>query len=198
MPSSRAGKGAGSDLNQFVSALRSGQIGGAIITGNYPSDWGTPELLNACRGTGAAKPFVVLLDTLTSPLADAADTVLPCCTWLEKAGTFENARNMLQAFEAAIPPIEPSKSEGQIALDLLAMLAGSTTIVEPETIVVSPGKAGQVPDSVRVMSALGEVYNAAHVRAEMVRHGQLGTFATDVSMPALPVEQQPDMQMVEL
>lgn len=25
-------------------------------------------------------------------------------TWLEKAGTFENARNMLQAFEAAIPP----------------------------------------------------------------------------------------------
>ena len=193
-----AGKGMAADIHQFIAALRSGQIGAAIITGNYPSDWATADLLNACRGSGAAKPFVVLLDTLASPLTDAADVVLPSCTWLEKAGTFENARNMLQAFEQAIPPTEPSKPEAQIALDLLAILAGSATIVEPETIIINPGKAGQVPDSVRVMSALGELFNASHTRVEMSRHAGLGAFATDVSMPALPMEQQPDMQMVEL
>ena len=129
---------------------------------------------------------------------DAADVVLPSSTWLEKAGTFENARNMLQAFEAAIPPVEPSKPEAQIALDLLAVLDGSKAIVEGETLIVSPAKQGQVPGAVRVMSALGEVFNAADTRAAMARIPALALFTTSVALPTLPVEQEPDMQMIEL
>jgi NADH-quinone oxidoreductase subunit G len=186
------------DFNQFVSALRSGQIGAAIVTGNYPSDWATPDLLNAVRGGGSSKPFVVLLDTLSSPMADAADVVLPSSTWLEKAGTFENARNMLQAFEQAIPPIEPSKPEGQIALDMLAVLAGVMTVVEAQTLVINPSKQGQVPGTTRVMAPIGELFNAADVRVQMGSTPALAAFAAGVSMPALPAEQTPDMQMVEL
>jgi NADH-quinone oxidoreductase subunit G len=187
-----------SDYSQFISALRSGQIGAAIITGNYTSDWATPDLLNALRGTGANKPFSLLLDTLHSPLVNAADVVLPSSTWLEKAGTFENARNMLQAFEAAIPPVEPSKSEAQIALDILAILDGVTTVVEGETIIIDPRKEGQVPDATRVMAPVGELFNAADTRAAMAARPALAAFVTSVTMPTLPVEQQPDMQMVEL
>lgn len=193
-----AGKGESSDFPRFLSSLRAGQINAAIITGNYTSDWATPELLQALRGTGSAKPFSLLLDTLRSPLVDAADVVLPSSTWLEKAGTFENARNMLQAFEAAIPPVEPSKPEAQIALDLLAVLGGSKAIVEGETLIVSPAKQGQVPGSVRVLSAIGEVFNAADTRAAMARTPALAMFTTSVALPVLPVEQEPDMQMVEL
>jgi NADH-quinone oxidoreductase subunit G len=186
------------DSSRFVSALRAGHINAAIITGNYTSDWATPDLLQALRGSGSAKPFSLLLDTLRSPLVDAADVVLPSSTWLEKAGTFENARNMLQAFEAAIPPVEPSKPEAQIALDLLAVLGGSKAIVEGETLIVSPAKQGQVPGSVRVLSAIGEVFNAADTRAAMARTPALSMFTTSVSLPVLPAEQEPDMQMVEL
>ena len=188
------------DFPRFLSSLRSGTINAAIITGNYTSDWATPDLLQALRGSGGGggKPFSLLLDTLRSPLVDAADVVLPSSTWLEKAGTFENARNMLQAFEAAIPPVEPSKPEAQIALDLLAVLGGSKAIVESETLVISPAKQGQVPGTTRISAPVGELFNAADTRAAMARTPALAAFATSVVLPTLPVEQEPDMQMVEL
>lgn len=185
------------DWVQFISQGRGGQIGAAIITGNYPSQWATPDLL-AMATTNASKPFVVLMDTLISPLADAADIVFPSATWLEKAGTFENANNLLQAFEQAILPVDPSKTEGQIALDLLAAAHGDLGPVESHTVVINPTKAGQVPDATLVMSPMGEAYNAANLRQQMAKVPGLSVFVTDVSMPELDVQQQPDMQMVEL
>ena len=63
---------------------------------------------------------------------------------------------------------------------------------------INPTKAGQVPDATRVMSAIGETYNAADIRTQMAAIPALAAFGTDVAMPALPVEQAADMQMVEL
>ncbi len=182
----------------FAASLKAGRIGSAIITGNYPSAWAPQELLDGVRGSGTGRAEVILLDTLASTLSDAADVVLPSCTWIEKAGTFENVRNMIQAFEQAIPPMEASKSEAQIALDLAAALAGKVAPIEAETVVMNPAKAGQVPDAARVMMALDRVYNAADVRAEMATVAGLGAFVTDVHMPAPETSQEPDMQMVEL
>jgi NADH-quinone oxidoreductase subunit G len=192
-----AGSGASQlSAQEFVSQLRSGSIKSAVITGNYPTDWAPQELKDALR---AGRPFTVLIDTLASVLADEADAVLPSCTWLEKAGTFENARNMIQAFEQAIPPLEAGKSEAQIAMDLLALLAGAATPVESDTVVINPGKAGQVPDSARVLRPVSELFNAANTRAAMARSlPALGVFVTEVAMPSLAMEQTPDMAMVEL
>ncbi|MEL7473527.1 MAG: molybdopterin-dependent oxidoreductase, partial [Planctomycetota bacterium] len=86
-------------------------IAGVVVTGNYPNDWGAPELKGALAGK-----FSVLIDTLPTDLIDEADVVFPGATFAEKAGTFENARHMLQGFEQAIPPIEGTKREAQIAL----------------------------------------------------------------------------------
>jgi NADH-quinone oxidoreductase subunit G len=98
-----------------------GSIGGLILTGNYPTSWASDDLLRAVNRSAGAQPqrFVVLIDTLSSRLVDEADVVLPGATWLEKSGTFQNARNMLQAFEQAIPVIEMAKPEGQLALELI-------------------------------------------------------------------------------
>ncbi|MEM1444619.1 MAG: molybdopterin-dependent oxidoreductase [Planctomycetota bacterium] len=94
-----------------------------VLTGNYPEGWITDDFEAALSGK-----FVALLDTLPNALVDAgtggADVVLPGATWLEKAGTFENADGRLQTFEAAIPVREGTKSEGQLATDLLARLEG--------------------------------------------------------------------------
>lgn len=109
------------DFSGFISRLRDPNVGAVIITGNYASnDWATRELRDALSRDGL---FVVLIDTLNSPLVDLADVVLPSCTWAEKAGTFENAEGRLQAFEPAIRPIDYTKPEGQIAIDLAAALS---------------------------------------------------------------------------
>ena len=59
-----------------------------------------------------------MLWTTSSPTPRPETSVTPSA--VEKAGTFENIHNRLQAFEQAIAPIEFARSEGQIALDLLA------------------------------------------------------------------------------
>lgn len=148
-------------------------IGAVLLTGNYPSDWATSELIQGLSGK-----FVTLIDTLSGPLVEHADVVLPSCTWAEKSGTFENARNMLQAFEQAIAPIEGSKSEAQIALELIAALAEPTDGTPVE-------RAG--------------AYSAHETRLAMAEAStSLSMFASGVSAPAVLRETLSDMPMVEL
>ncbi|MCX5690712.1 MAG: molybdopterin-dependent oxidoreductase, partial [Planctomycetota bacterium] len=90
----------------------SSDVGAVVVTGNAPADWTSNDLMTALSGK-----FTVLIDTLLNPLVDRADIVIPGATFAEKSGTYENARNLLQAFEQAIPVIEMAKSEGQIATD---------------------------------------------------------------------------------
>ncbi len=190
------------EFPDFLSRLSAGRAKAALLTGNYPSHWATPELLRAldAGAGGSARPFTVLLDTLDSELVGRADVVLPSCTWLEKAGTFENAKNLLQAFEQAIPPVGLSKSEGQIALDLLALASGVKAQIRTEERVINPSKLGQVPGSTEVATPMRDWFNAASVRQEMASKvgGALSAMATDVQMPAPEVAQQADMEMVEV
>ncbi len=184
--------------DQLLGALGKGTgasaIKGVILTGNYPSPWATDELLSALGGK-----FVVLIDTLFGPLSERADIVLPGATFAEKAGTFENARNMLQGFHQAIPIIEMAKSEGQIALDLLANLQGAPPVVDGTASTVVVSTWAQVAAGGQVVLPRAELFNAANIRQEMAAtHPDLKVFATQVSHPVSEVAQQPDMQMVEL
>lgn len=95
---------------------RQAQVKALILTGNYPSAWATAQAAELVAGR-----FTVLLDTLPCAASKAANIVLPTATWLEKAGCFENVGGRIQSFEAAIPALEMTRSEGQVALDLLAL-----------------------------------------------------------------------------
>ncbi|MEO0586603.1 MAG: molybdopterin-dependent oxidoreductase [Planctomycetota bacterium] len=101
--------------DELLAALKSPDTKAALLTGNYPSDWATDELIAALDGK-----FVVAIDTLPSRVTQKADVVLPGATWAEKTGVFENAEGRLQSFTPAIPVIELAKPEGQIACDLAA------------------------------------------------------------------------------
>jgi len=155
------------DAEAFIRAVKGDPlIDAAIMTGNYPSDWVTAELDEAV-GEGR---FLAVIDTLPNRLTKRADVVIPSATWAEKAGTFENANNRLQAFERAISPIDFCKSDGQIALDLLAGFAGSSA----------------------------ERYNAADTRRRMATDFGMSEFLSDVHLPEQHREVEPDMQVVEL
>lgn len=156
------------NFEQFISQVRSGEIGGVIISGNFPSDWVTPALLDAL-----ASAFVIVIDTLPSALSIRADVLLPGATWVEKAGSFENALGMIQAFESAIPVREGARPEAQIGADLFAY--------------IKSGRPGLAP-----------AYNADTLRTEMSRVPGLEVFATGVSLPTVAIEQQSAMAMVDL
>ncbi|MBC7773409.1 MAG: molybdopterin-dependent oxidoreductase, partial [Pyrinomonadaceae bacterium] len=204
---------------QFIAKIRAADVAAVILTGNYPSDWITPELIRALEGR-----FVVAIDTHSSTLTERADIVLPGATWVEKAGTFQNARDILQAFEAAIPCVGGSRPEGQIAQDLLALAGGRTladasrgrnTVVYKSTVqgtLAGTSIAGVTndPDSGVNGTEIGQIshdlvqslrvsFNAADVRAEMAgTFPALGVFVTDVHMPQEGAAMMPEMEMVEI
>ncbi len=148
----------------------SGDLGAIILTANYPSDWVTADFAAALKANPAL--FTLLIDTLPSVLSESASIVLPGATFAEKAGTFENAKGRLQAFEQAIPVSEGAKTEGQIALDLLAHAAG---VSRPER------------------------YNAGNARREMAAEfPALAVFETQVHYPAAELKQEPEVALVDL
>ncbi|MEM1184667.1 MAG: molybdopterin-dependent oxidoreductase [Planctomycetota bacterium] len=175
------------------------ECGALILTANYhfPSQWAAEGLTDELRDV-----YVTLIDTLESVLTGVADVVLPGATWTEKAGTFENASNLLQAFEQAIPTQHESKSEGQIAADLHAMLEGQT-FSRPKTTaadaVIDEGP-GQVPAGADVAAMpRAAIFNAANTRQEMAKaYPSLGVFLTDVSMPKADAKAKPDVELIEL
>jgi NADH-quinone oxidoreductase subunit G len=163
--SAKRGGGTVHDASAFTAAMRSKQFGAVVITGNYPSDWVTPEFRDAAMGTA-----VVLIDTLENPLANMAECVLPGATWTEKAGTFENVKNRLQAFERAIETTDFVKGEFQIGADLQAGFESR------------PARA----------------VTAESIRAQMAKVAGLERFGSDVHVPDLSFEQAADMQFAEI
>jgi NADH-quinone oxidoreductase subunit G len=193
---------AGWDL--ALDQIRSPHVSAIVLTGNYPSAWATDEVLDLIarrrRGEGGNRLFVVLIDTLRSPLADLADVVLPAATWAEKSGSFENARGLVQAFEQAIPVREGAKSEGQIALDLAGVARGEF-LERPSgrTLVIVDDQPGMVPASVEDALPRSRLFNAAEVRREMARASEsLSIFLSGVRFPEPEPMREPDMEVVEL
>jgi NADH-quinone oxidoreductase subunit G len=153
------------DAAAFEKALAAGSFGAAVLTGNYPSDWVGAGLRDALART----PFV-LIDTLPTALLPMAAVTLPGAAWVEKSGSFENAKGRLQGFDRAIMPVDFAKSECQIALDLMA------------------GR-----DGLRAAA-----FDAASVRAEMARVAGLERFATEHHATPAKAAAESDMVLVEL
>ena len=98
-----------------------------VVTGNYPVRWDTPVMSDS--------QTLILIDTLANGLTQRADAFLPAATWAEKSGTFENWDNMLQLFERAIYPLGDAQAEGQIAMNLQALVDDmESTVFNPATV----------------------------------------------------------------
>lgn len=186
-----------SDFDTLLDHCRSGHIGSLLLTGNYPSEWMTEDALAALK-----QCKTVLIDTHDGYAASLADVVLPSGTFAEKAGTFENCHNVLQAFDQAIPNQHESKSEGQIVNDLLAIIAGERLEERPPAFgaAIVDDQPGQVASATDVVNLpRGPLFDAAAVRAEMASQGgELGVFSDGVVEPTQDEPIESDMVMVEL
>ena len=91
------------------------KLKGGWIVGGYLSNWLTAQTTPALfRGT-----FRVVQDILPNGLTDSCDVLLPAAAWAEKDGCWENFAGKIQSFEAAVPPPDGARREGDVYYKLL-------------------------------------------------------------------------------
>jgi NADH-quinone oxidoreductase subunit G len=182
------------DFDAAAAALARGEFGAAIVTGNYPAEWADSAFADRLGGV-----FTLLIDTHDRRARERAGVVIPGATWAEKAGTFENARGMIQAFEQAVPEIDGARAEAQIALDLLALLDGAVQTPAATEFIRVDEAPGQVPQGRERRRSSPRLFNAADTRRQMAEtHPALRVFIEQVSLPAVEPRHAADMEMVEL
>jgi formate dehydrogenase alpha subunit len=69
-----------------------------------------------------ALDLLVVQEIFMSETAKMADVILPGTTFLEKSGTFTNAERRVQQVNAAVKPLEGTKTDGQIICEMIRKL----------------------------------------------------------------------------
>jgi NADH-quinone oxidoreductase subunit G len=90
------------------------KLKGGWSVGGYLSTW-LPATVPPTLKTG----FKVVQDILPTSLTDGADALLPSAAWAEKDGAWENYAGRIQAFTAAVAPLEGARRDGDVYYKLL-------------------------------------------------------------------------------
>ncbi len=122
------------------------KLKGGWIVGGYLSNW-VPADAKA-QPAVFKKGFKVIQETLMHDLVGKADVVLPMACWAETEGCWENFAGKIQAFAAAVAPLEGAKRAGDVYNNLL-------------------GRAGYYSASA-VRKELGEPFATVLLPSEMV------------------------------
>ena len=97
--------------------IAGGEFDACYFSSDALDPWGTEAEAKALR---SGVSFLVVQDTLVTPLAQMANVVLPGATFAEKAGCYVNFQGRLQYSSAALPPRDGSLPD----LDIFAVLMG--------------------------------------------------------------------------
>jgi NADH-quinone oxidoreductase subunit G len=188
----------GGGYKEFDTFVRNAKdFDAVVLTANFPSAWVTDDLVDALNGRKT-----ILIDTTHSVLCDKADVVLPSATFAEKSGSFENCNSMMQHFDQAIPTQHDSKSEGQIALDLIELANGGTLREHvpgfgAQIVDEQPGQVPGASDSILLPRA--ELYDAKTIRARMGKDFDGLRLVAESVADAAPEELiESDMELIEL
>jgi formate dehydrogenase major subunit len=78
--------------------------------------------------------LLVVQEIFMTPTAQMADVVLPGASFLEKSGTFTNGERRIQRVNQVVEPIEGSKPDGQIVVELMNRMGYAQPDYDPETL----------------------------------------------------------------
>src|SRR5258706_11299493 len=108
--------GASAIFEEFVVGTRAEfkNLKAGWIVGGYLSNW-----IPANQPAQLKRSFRVVQDILPTSLSEAAEVVLPAAAWAEKDGCWENYAGKIQAFSAAVRPVEGARRDGDVYLSLL-------------------------------------------------------------------------------
>jgi len=111
-------------IPQMYDAALSGKLKAMWVCGE---DMGQtdPNTNHVRKALGALELFVVQ-ELFMTETAKLAHVVLPGASFLEKSGTFTNGERRIQRVNAAVPPVEGTKPDGQIICDIMERYAQKT------------------------------------------------------------------------
>ena len=77
-----------------------------------------PNSIHVAKALGSLE-LLVVQEIFMTKTAEMADVILPGASFLEKSGTFTNGERRVQRVNQAVPPIDGSKPDGQIVVDMM-------------------------------------------------------------------------------
>ena len=106
------------DLNAFRVDVQSGKVGALYVFDPGPAgSIGDLSWIVEARKAGLLKTLIVH-GVLMTPLAEAADIVLPGAAWVEKDATYVNGAGRLQAASAVITPPAEAQEDWQVLVNV--------------------------------------------------------------------------------
>ncbi|WP_445385893.1 formate dehydrogenase subunit alpha [Robiginitalea sp. IMCC44478] len=107
----------GYKIPEMFQAALEGKLKAIWIIGEdvVQTDPNTQKVIRALEAT----ELVIVQELFMTETAKYADVVLPGASFLEKSGTFTNGERRVQAVRQVVEPIEGSKPDGQIIVELM-------------------------------------------------------------------------------
>ncbi|MCF6314336.1 MAG: formate dehydrogenase subunit alpha [Verrucomicrobiales bacterium] len=107
----------GYKIPEMFEAARSGELKSLWLMGEDVVQ--TDPNSEAVRAAMANLDFLVVQEIFMTETAAYADVILPAASFLEKSGTFTNGERRIQRVNAAVPPLEGTKPDGQILVEIM-------------------------------------------------------------------------------
>lgn len=110
-------KNIGYKIPEMFDAALKGNLKAIWIIGEdvVQTDPNTQKVIRALQATD----LVIVQELFMTETAKYADVILPGASFLEKSGTFTNGERRVQAVHKVVDPIEGSKPDGQIIVDIM-------------------------------------------------------------------------------
>ncbi|WP_024769242.1 formate dehydrogenase subunit alpha [Aquimarina macrocephali] len=107
----------GYKIPEMFDAALAGNLKAIWIIGEdvVQTDPNTQKVIKALQSTD----LVIVQELFMTETAKYADVILPGASFLEKNGTFTNGERRVQAVHKVVEPIEGSKPDGQIIVDIM-------------------------------------------------------------------------------
>ncbi|NNF81849.1 MAG: formate dehydrogenase subunit alpha [Flavobacteriaceae bacterium] len=107
----------GYKIPEMFEAALEGKLKAIWIIGEdvVQTDPNTQKVIRALKATD----LVIVQELFMTETAKYADVILPGSSFLEKSGTFTNGERRVQAVRQVVKPIEGTKPDGQIIVDIM-------------------------------------------------------------------------------
>ena len=120
----------GYKIPEMFEAALEGKLKAIWIIGEdvVQTDPNTQKVIKALESTD----FVVVQEIFMTETAKYADVILPASSFLEKSGTFTNGERRIQRVQQVVEPIEGTKPDGQIIVEIMNRMGYAQPDYTPE------------------------------------------------------------------
>ena len=110
-------KHVGWKIPQMYDAAKAGKLKSLWLMGEdlAQTDPNTNHVIEALK----CLDLLIVQEIFMTETAKLAHVVLPATTFLEKSGTFTNGERRIQRVQEVVPPLEGTKTDGQIMVDIM-------------------------------------------------------------------------------